>query len=258
MNVAAVILDLDGTVYRAGTAIPGVVETIGMLRERGVEIVFFSNNPTKSPTEYVSALAEFGIAAEPSQILTSGVVTARYLEEHHPSDPIFLIGEPGLEAQLADRKLVGDPAEAEVLVTSIDREFTYQTLTDGLHALESGVEAFIGTDPDRSIPAAERRSIPGSGAITGAVAATGEREPDLVLGKPSGEAIEAVRDRIDAAPEDCLVVGDRLNTDVALGNRGGMQTALVLTGAHDRAAIEQSSTRPDHVLDSLADLPELL
>jgi 4-nitrophenyl phosphatase len=111
----------------------------------------------------------------------------------------------------------------------------------------------IGTDPDRVIPAPER-DIPGSGAIVNAVAGVAERDPDTVLGKPSEPARRLVLDRLGLPGEDCLVVGDRLDTDVEFGRRAGMTTVLVTTGITDRRRVERSHVEPDHVIDSLAEL----
>jgi 4-nitrophenyl phosphatase len=124
-------------------------------------------------------------------------------------------------------------------------------------ALEGDVP-FVGTDPDMTVPVDEGCTVPGSGAILNAIAGVAGREPDRVMGKPSEEAVRTVREALGCAPEECLVVGDRLDTDIALGERAGMTTVLVLSGVTRRAEVADSAVTPDHVLDSLADLPELL
>ncbi len=100
--------------------------------------------------------------------------------------------------------------------------------------------------------------VPGSGAIINAVAGTAEREPKKVLGKPSAEAQRAAIDSLSTSPERCFVIGDRLNTDIALGERAGMTTVLVKTGVTTDVDLEKSDVQPDHVLDSLADIDEIL
>jgi 4-nitrophenyl phosphatase len=123
-------------------------------------------------------------------------------------------------------------------------------------ALADDDTAFVGTDPDRTIPG-DDGPMPGSGALLEAVRATTGREP-TVVGKPSPHAAAAVADHLDVAPEECLLVGDRLDTDVRLGTDAGMTTALVLSGVTDRDAAARADPDPDHVLDSVADLPALL
>jgi ribonucleotide monophosphatase NagD (HAD superfamily) len=154
--------------------------------------------------------------------------------------------------------LIDDPTAAGVLVASWDREFDYDDMTDGLRGLADPTTTFVGSDPDRTVPASGGRSVPGSGAIIGAVAAVADRDPDRVMGKPSPEAIDAVRDALGVSPGECLLVGDRLDTDIAMGERAGMTTALVLTGAADRDDVADADVTPDHVLDGIGDVVELL
>lgn len=258
MTVAGAIIDLDGTVYRGETRLPGAARTIERLQARGVETLFVSNNPTKPPEGYATDLAELGIDVDPESILTAGVVTREYLEATHADDRIFLIGEDSLREQLAGLRLVEEPTAAEVVVASIDRAFTYDRLQEVTRAFTGRDPAFVGTDPDRLIPVSEDELAPGSGAIIGAIAATVGRDPDPMLGKPSAETAGAVADRLDADPADCVVVGDRLDTDVALGERLGARTVLVRTGAHTENDVPDHDATPDHVIDSLADLPPVL
>ena len=258
MTFEGAIIDLDGTVYRGGTALPGATRAIDRLHDRGIEVLFVSNNPTKPPDGYASDLASVGIDAGPGSVLTAGVVTREYLAESHAEDRIFLVGEDGLREQLAGFALVDDPTAADVVVVSIDRAFTYDRLREAARAFRAGDPAFVGTDPDRLIPVSEDEFAPGSGAIIGAVAATVGRDPDPMLGKPSAETARAVTDRLDADPTDCVVVGDRLDTDIALGERAGMTTVLVRSGVTDEATLEASAVTPDHVLDHLGQIDRVI
>jgi 4-nitrophenyl phosphatase len=258
MTPRGTIVDLDGTVYRGDSLVPGARRGIKALQNAGVEICFFSNNPTKSPAEFADRLTEMGLTVVPEEIESAAAVTAEYLATDHADDRIFLVGSSGLCTQLekAGLTLTDDPAACEVLVASYDRGFDYDDMTDGLRALETGA-AFVGTDPDVTIPT-ERGAVPGSGAIIRAIAGVAEREPDIVVGKPSERALAAALSGFDAPPENCLVVGDRLDTDIAMGERGGLTTALVLTGTTDERTLAASDIDPDHVLDSLGDIERVL
>lgn len=260
MPFRAAILDLDGTVYRGDEPIPGAVEGVQALRDAGLDLVFVSNNPTRTPASFARKLGSMGVEASPEEILTSGTVTVAYLAEAHPDAPIFVVGESGLREQFrtAGLELTAEPTRAEVVVVSYDRGFDYEKLTDALHALADGDAAFVGTDPDRVIPAADGTVVPGSGAIVGSVAATTDREPDRVLGKPDPFTTERVLDRLGVRGEDCLLVGDRLDTDVEMGRRTGATTVLVLTGVSDRDDAANARRPPDHVIASLADVESLL
>lgn len=252
-----VILDLDGTVYRGDTPIPGAAETIATLRERDVALTFLTNNPTHAPDALSERLTAMGIDTVPEEIVSSGAVTARYLADTHPDQSVFVIGSSGLCDQLADAglTLTDDPIAASVVVTSYDRRFEYDDLTAGLWALDDA-ELFVGTDPDRVYPDGNGRPIPGSGAITTAIAGVANRDPDLVLGKPAFETIEIVLDSIEQPPDSCLIVGDTPETDIAFGHRAGMETALVRSGLTDSP--ENAPFQPDHVIDSLTETISIL
>jgi 4-nitrophenyl phosphatase len=260
MTYRGVVLDLDGTVYRGNELLPGAAETVQAIRDRDISLCCCSNNPTKTRAEYVDRLAGMGVEIDEREVLSAGTVTRDYLVDEHAGDDCFLIGSPGLRDQLVDAglPLTDDPADADVVVASWDREFGYDDMTDGLRALADPTTAFVGSDPDRTVPASGGRSVPGSGAIIGAVAAVADRDPDRVMGKPSPEAIDAVGDALGVSPGECLLVGDRLDTDIAMGERAGMTTALVLTGAADRDDVADADVTPDHVLDDIGAVPALL
>jgi 4-nitrophenyl phosphatase len=258
MTYRGVVLDVDGTVVRGDTPIPGALDALDTLDDAGLRRLFLSNNPTKAPPAYVERFDRAGFAVDADEVMTSGTVTVEYLREHHPDDALFLVGERGFRDQLdaADLSVVGDPTDAEAVVVSIDRDFHFDRLTAALRALDDDVP-FIGTDPDVTIPTDEGL-IPGSGAIIRAVAGVAERDPDRVLGKPDEYAQRLALDYLDLPAEDCLVVGDRLNTDIALGARAGMTTVLVCTGVTDERTLNASDVQPDYVLDSFADIERVL
>ncbi|PSP31389.1 HAD family hydrolase [Halobacteriales archaeon QH_10_67_22] len=255
---AGVIVDLDGTVYRSGDPIPGAVDAIRRMRDRGIGVLFCSNNPTKTPAEYVDRLGAMGIEVTERDVLPASTVLREYLRATHAGEPTYLVGAPSLADYLraAGQHVVDHPADASVFVASWDDTFDYETMARVLAGVDEET-TFLGSDPDRTIPTADGFT-PGSGAIIAAVAGTIGRDPDRVLGKPSEEAASAALDRLGVAPAECLVVGDRLDTDLAMGVAQGMQTALVLTGVAGPADLETSDVDPDYVLDSLADLPEVL
>ncbi|WP_435358174.1 HAD-IIA family hydrolase [Haloarchaeobius sp. DFWS5] len=252
------ILDVDGTVLRGADPIPGAAEAITKLRDRGCAVVFVTNNPTVGPAVVAERLRAAGIDADPREVLTSGGVTADFLADDRPDDDLFVVGEVGLREQLSarDLSLTDDYAAADTLVASIDREFTYDRLKTALWSLADESVGFVGTDPDRVIPTADGL-VPGSGAIINAVADVAGREPEAVLGKPHEVTRAAALDRLGVDSAQCVVVGDRLDTDVALATGTDMTTVLTLTGVSDRTTVEASEFVPDHVVSSLADVPAL-
>lgn len=257
--MAGAIIDLDGTVYRGGALLPGAVEGVDTLRDAGFEILFCSNNPIKNGTQYVETLSDHGIAVSPGEACSAGVLTTAYLQDNHADDDILCIGTDGLRDQFrdADLQLTTDPEECDVLVASWTPTFDYGDMQDALDAVDE-TTTFLGTDPDRTFPMDDGRVVPGSGAVIRSVAAVVGRDPDAYLGKPSEIALEFALDKLGEPAEECLIVGDRLDTDLAMGDRAGMTTVLVLTGVSDRADVSESAIEPDYVIDGLGDIGDVL
>jgi len=260
-DIRGVILDVDGTLVRGDQSVPGAAETLARLEAAGIDPLLLSNNPTEPAEGYARRLADVGLDVEPDRILTAGELTAAWLEREYPDADVLVFGSEGLRTVLREHgcSLTTDPAAADVVLASFDRTFNYDDMETALHALAAADVVFVGTDPDRTIPT-DDRPVPGSGAIVDAVAAVSDRDPDVVIGKPSPIAREAALDRLGLDPADCLVVGDRLDTDVALADGTDLTTALVRTGVTDPAGDTPaaSSVTPDHVLDSIADLDALI
>jgi 4-nitrophenyl phosphatase len=256
---SGVVLDVDGTLIRGSEPIPGAIEAVERIRSAGLPVAFVSNNPIRTREAYRDRLASHGFSLEASELITAGTVTADHLAREHGEDSLYVIGEDGLREQLREAGLSITEAcdRADVLVASIDREFDYDELTRALWTLSDPGVRFVGTDPDRTIPT-EDREVPGSGAIINAVAGVTGCEPDAIMGKPAPTAIEALERTLGIDADDCLVVGDRLDTDIAMGERAGMTTALVRTGVTDERTLAASGIAPDHVLESIVELGRLL
>ncbi|GAB7095140.1 HAD-IIA family hydrolase [Halolamina litorea] len=269
MSYSGAILDVDGTVVRGETLLPGAADGLAALDSRSIPKLFVSNNPTKAPPAYAEKLGAAGVEADPEQIITAGTSTVAYLEREHPGQTVFLVGESGVREQLTEAGFEvriggheegdGDAAasDADVAVVSIDRAFDYETLTRASRTIRAGDLPIVGTDPDAVIPA-PGGDVPGSGAMIAAVSGTAERDPDAVLGKPHPITRALALDRLGCAPEDCLVVGDRLDTDIALGADAGMTTVLVRSGVTDDARLARSDVTPDYVVDDLSGIEGLL
>lgn len=255
MHFQAAVLDIDGTVLRGDRAIPGASDGVKRLREKGLDRLYVTNNPTHPPEVYGDRLRNAGIESAGVEVITSGLATATLLERRYRGDAVYVVGEEGLRKQLeiADVRLVQSSSTADVVVVSMDRGFDYDRLCEAFWALSDPDVGFVGTDPDMVVPAPER-DVPGSGAIINAVAGVADRDPDVVLGKPSEPTQQLVRERLGVESESCLLVGDRLDTDIAMGEQAGMTTVLVRTGVTDDKELAASDVQPDYVLDSLSEI----
>jgi NagD protein len=252
-----IIFDLDGTVYLSDQLIPGAREAIEHLRRRGYPMVFVSNKPLQSRAEYAAKLTRLGVPTRPDEVINSSLVLTRHLSREMPGATVFAIGErPLLEELAASFRLSEDPDEIEVVVASFDRTFDYHKLNIGFQALRRGAR-FWATNADATCPVAGGE-IPDAGAVIGALEGCSKRKVEVVVGKPSPIIVEVALERLGLPASECLMVGDRVETDTLMGHRAGMITALVLTGVTRRADLAHAPAQPDYVLESIAEVPKLL
>jgi arabinose operon protein AraL len=249
------ILDLDGTVYRGEHAIPGAAAAIAELRRCACRVILVTNHPTQRREAVAAKLNRLGIPASPDEVINASFALAHYLVRHMPDASVFAIGEPPLLEELAAANLhLSDrPDEIDVVVASLDRAFNYDKLAIAFRALRRGAR-FLATNADASYPV-EGGELPHSGAIIGALEGCTGRRVEVVVGKPSAWTAEMALEQLGLPASACLVVGDRLETDIAMGRQAGIPTALVLTGVTRVEDLAQGVVVPDFVLHSLADLP---
>jgi NagD protein len=252
------VFDLDGTVYLGERAIAGAPETVRCLREAGCRVAFVSNKPLEPRERYAEKLTRLGIPTDPADVLTSGHVLGRWLAAEAPGARVFVVGEPPLLAELAafGLRITNDTQRregADFVVAAFDRTFDYGKLNTAFQAIRQGAR-FVATNADRTCPI-EGGEIPDAAAVIGAIEGCTGKKVELVAGKPSPLIIEAGLARMGGlSPEQCLVVGDRLETDVVMAQQAGAASALVLTGVTRREDLSRSSIQPDYVLESVADL----
>lgn len=252
------VVDVDGTVLRGEAPIDGALEGIAALREAGVRLVFFSNNPTMTSEDLASRLRGAGIETGGTTTLTSATLTAGYVDENC-APPAHVTGEEAVVEALRDRgvTVTETPDEARTSVVSVDRRLRYDDLRSGFEAALAA-DDYVCTDPDAVVPTGEG-DIPGSGSVEAAVSRAAGREP-VVVGKPSEHAGRAVLDALGTSPDETFFLGDRLDTDIALGETVGATTAVIMTGVTDEADLREADDEhtPDHVLDTFADVRRLL
>ncbi|RME49052.1 MAG: HAD-IIA family hydrolase [Chloroflexi bacterium] len=248
------IIDLDGTVYLGDRLLPTARETICQLRELGARVVFVSNNPTRTREYYAQKLTRLGIPTSAQEVINSTVVLVDYLKQRAPQARLFVIGEEPLcaELQAAGFVLTKNLHEIDVVVASFDRTFNYTKLQIGFDALRRGAR-FVATNPDPFCPV-PGGGQPDAGAVIAALSASTGRKPEAVVGKPSTLMVRTILNTLGSRPEDCLIVGDRLETDVRMGVEAGIDTALVLTGVTTRDDLKTTPVEPTYVLEQLADL----
>jgi glycerol-1-phosphatase len=247
----AFLFDLDGVLYRAGEPVPGAAEAVARLRAGGKGLAFVTNNSSRTPEEVATRLRRAGVEAAPEEVETSALSTADVLAERRVREA-FVVGEGGLRTALAARGIAlldGDPETAEAVVVGWDRGADYAKLKTASLLVQRGA-AFLATNADASYPAPDGL-WPGAGALLAAIeTTTGVRAE--VIGKPHAPIFRAALARAGGGRP--LVIGDRLDTDIAGAERLGWASFLVLSGISGRADLDGSPYRPDFVGDDLGSL----
>lgn len=246
-KIKCFVLDLDGVVYKGDTLISNVDVSIAKLRKRG-RVFFTTNNAALHREEYVKKLLGLGIPVEKDEVLTSGYVSAVYINTHYDSPRVFMIGEKGLRQELEEQELEVCYRDCNLVLVGLDRGFNYDKLALALRFIEKGAP-FIATNEDNAL-VTESGLLPGAGAIVKALKTASGKEP-IVIGKPSDIMADFILTKAGVKPEEIMLIGDRIDTDVIMGKNFGMKTTLVLTGYTRQADVEKSKIKPDYVLDRL-------
>ena len=223
---------MDGVLWKADAPIGDLPAIFELIDHKGLKVAFATNNGTRTPEQYVERLKGFGVTIDPWQVITSSLGVAHLLALRFPEGgKVYVIGEMGLESALQAKGFelltVQDTENALAVVMGVDRSINFSKVSEAALLIRSGVP-FYATNPDRTFPT-PRGEIPGAGAwISVLVTATGI-EP-VYAGKPSPYMLELARQRLETERDETLVVGDRLETDIAGGQAAGCPVAFVLSG----------------------------
>jgi 4-nitrophenyl phosphatase len=255
-NVKALILDMDGVIWKGDAPIGDLPAIFNRIRERGLKFVFATNNGTKTPEEYQKKLRKLGVDIDTAQVVTSALGIAFLLAQKHPrGTKIFMIGEDGIRAALEEKGFeiisVEKAPEAEAVVMGIDRGINFQKMAEAALLVRAG-RPFYTTNTDRTFPT-PRGEIPGSGAWLSVVTTATNVEP-IVAGKPFPYLMELSLEQLGMKAEETLVVGDRLETDIAAGQAVGCLTALVLSGISTKEQADTWTPKMDVIAENLAEL----
>lgn len=269
VNADGFIFDLDGTVYLGEKALPGAVECVRELRRNGKRILFISNKPLEPGRVYAEKLTRLGIPATEADLITSAYVLGYHLAHTEPSLRLYVIGERNLQDELRSHGLIVveelleqdpkgmiTPNGIDAVVVAFDRTLDYRKLNTAYQALVHGAR-FFATNADKICPM-PGGGIPDAGATIAALEHITGRKVELVAGKPSRLVMQVASRRLGLEPERIMMVGDRLETDILMGQQAGMLTAVVLTGVTHRQDVAAMPHPPDFILENLGELPGLV
>lgn len=255
-QIKALILDMDGVIWKAGTPIGDLPAVFSKIEARGLKYIFATNNSTLTSAEYVSTLASLGVYIKPEQVINSSIATAEMLKNILPKGtPIFVIGESGIKNALQESGFVivstQDAEKAKAVVMGIDREINFNKIREATLLVRNGIP-FYATNPDMTFPT-PRGEIPGNGSWISVVTSATNIQP-VYAGKPEPFMMELAVKLLGFNKNECLVVGDRLETDIAAGQAVGCPTALVLSGVASREQGLAWKPAPTMIAESLTEL----
>ena len=245
------LFDLDGTVYLGEALLPGAAETIAALRDDGRRVAFLSNKPLYTRRDYAEKLTRLGIPTTESEVVNSSIVLARHLRTLDPGAPVFVIGEPPLIGELRAHGFeVRADADVRWVVIAFDRTFDYGKLDTALQAVRRHDARLIATNPDRTCPV-EGGEIPDCAGMIAAVEAVTGKRVEVIVGKPSPIIVHSALATLGVEARDCVIVGDRIETDIVMGKRLGLTTVLVLSGITRADDPRIAELAPDLVLPGI-------
>ena len=253
-NIKALIMDMDGVLWRNETPINGYAQLFSYLNRSKTPYILATNNSAKTELEYQSKVRRLGAEIKAEQVLTSGRASINYLSTVlAKGDKVYVIGSSSFKAMTEEAGFVLSEENAKAVLVGIDFELNYQKLQiASLNVCQGAL--FIGSNPDKAFPV-EQGISPGNGATLAAIeAATGVKAK--IIGKPEPTMFEQALELMVVDAESTLMIGDRLETDILGAQKIGIKTALVLSGICRKEDLEQSAIQPDFIFEDIADFLE--
>jgi 4-nitrophenyl phosphatase len=249
------LFDMDGTIYLGDRLLPGAAEVVDFLQRKGTPFYFLTNNSARARGDYAAKLCRLGLNIEEAAIFTSGEATALYLQRMHAGARLCVIGTPSLEQEMVDHGFTLEVAKPDAVVLGFDTGLTYSKLWRLCDHVRAGLPYFA-THPDFNCPT-ETGYMPDIGAVIAFVKASTGRDPDCIIGKPNAPIVRAISEKTGVPVERLVMVGDRLYTDIALG-QAGLAAILVLSGETRAEDVGGSLYQPDIIVAGVDELLELL
>ncbi len=252
--VQGVFLDIDGVLTVSWEPLPGAVDTIAWLRRSDFPFLLLTNTTTPGRRGLAELLSAAGFDVTPEEIVTAAVATAAYLRTEHPGARCFLLGDPDLGNDFDGVEFVQERADV-VVVAGADDAFNWANLNKALQMLRSGA-ALVAMHRNMTWMTVEGLKLDAGAFLMGLEQAAGARA--TVAGKPNADFFRQALTMLGLEPQSVAMVGDDVENDVLAAQRVGLTGVLVRTGKFDAEQVHETVQAPDHAIDSVADLPQLL
>jgi NagD protein len=249
------LIDMDGVLVHEGHALPGAADFLARLAEKGRRFLVLTNNSIFTPRDLSARLAHSGLQVPEESIWTSALATSDFLSTQHPNGSAYVIGEAGLTTALYEAGYTLTDISPDYVVLGETRTYSFEAITKAVRLVGSGAR-FIATNPDVTSPSHEG-PLPATGSVAAMITKATGASPYFV-GKPNPMMFRSAMNRISAHSETTVMMGDRMDTDVVAGIEAGLETILVLSGSTKASDVARFPYRPTRVVDSVADVVELV
>ena len=249
------LTDMDGVLVHEGHALPGAADFLQRLVEKQRRFLVLTNNSIFTPRDLSARLVRSGLNVPEEAIWTSALATAAFLADQLPGGSAYCIGEAGLTTALYEAGYTLTDTAPDYVVLGETRTYSFESITRAIRLIDNGAR-FIATNPDVTGPSPEG-PLPATGSVAAMITRATGADPYFV-GKPNPMMFRSAMNRINAHSESTTMVGDRMDTDVVAGIEAGLETILVLTGSTRQSDVSRFPFRPSRVLDSIADVVDMV
>ena len=249
------LTDMDGVLVHEEKALPGAAEFLERLLAKQRRFLVLTNNSIFTPRDLAARLARTGLHVPEESIWTSALATADFLSSQLPGGSAYVIGEAGMTTALHEVGYTLTDTDPDYVVLGETRTYSFEAITRAVRLIGRGAR-FIATNPDVTGPSPEG-PLPATGSVAAMITRATGAEPYFV-GKPNPMMFRSAMNRIEAHSESTIMVGDRMDTDVVAGIEAGLETVLVLSGSTAASDVALFPFRPSRILDSIADVIDLV
>ena len=249
------LTDMDGVLVREGDAIPGAAEFLARLIQKKRNFLVLTNNSIFTRRDLSARLSHSGLDVPEDRIWTSAIATGQFLNDQAPNASAYVIGEAGLTTALHEIGYTLTSTAPDFVVLGETRTYSFESITTAIRLIDKG-SRFIATNPDATGPSPDG-PLPATGSVAALITKATGVTPYFV-GKPNPMMFRSAMNQIEAHSESTAMIGDRMDTDVIAGIEAGLETFLVLTGSTQKSEIARFPFRPRHVVDSIADIVDLV
>lgn len=255
-NKRLFLLDMDGTIYLDNHLFDGTLDFLAKVKELGGKYMFVTNNSSKSVEAYVEKLKKIGISATRDDFLTSTEATIHYINKNYPGKKFYSVGTASFNKELINKGInITTELEDGIfgLVISNDTEINFKKIEEACILLGRDVK-YIATNPDWVCPTAYGY-VPDCGCFAEMLKKATGKEP-VFIGKPKPDMILMAIENLGYKKDECVIIGDRVYTDIASGYNAGIDTVLVLSGEATVADVEKSDIKPVYIMENIREVYE--